>query len=116
MTTIADMVSGAHAWILSNVTDSALTVVANGRTASGIADTTRRTSDWSNDGQTGDTTSVVRCISDDIGATLITLGQTITVDGNEVFVTAVRFDPLGVVASIEYTKQKPLQGITQPEL
>jgi hypothetical protein len=93
--------------IRSLASDSVVSVVSSGVTASGVKDTTPTGTDLSNLGEQGETTSRVFVSLADMSEPA--RGATITVAGDPVFVVGTEVDPVGAVMTISYSKQRPVE-------
>jgi|GEM_PF-4175612 len=86
--------------------DSIVVIKSGTSTANAIRDTGTDDSEFSDRGETGNTSGTVR-----VDASLFpepVRGSTITVDGKQVWVTEVKRDPVGALLTITFTKQQPL--------
>ncbi len=105
ITDVKTLAQNALSEMIAAQPNCAVTVVANGRSAQALKDRRISTANLTNNGETGLTTSTVRCNADTIGT--ISKGQTITVGGVTVFALDYRMDSAGAIATIEYSEQRP---------
>jgi hypothetical protein len=92
-TDIKTLATDAFAAFITAQGDAAVTVVANGKTVSGIKDSKVSEPDLTDNGEEGRTSGRVWCNYASIGA--IMKGQNITVGGTTAFALRTKIDPAG---------------------
>lgn len=112
-TDIKTLATDALAAMITAQPNCAVTVVANGKTVSGIKDSKVSEPSLTNNGETGLTTSRIFVNADAIGE--IEKGQTIIVGGVAVFALRCKTDPAGAITTIDYSEQRPVTFSTDPQ-
>jgi len=102
---IKTMAQTVLASILSTQTAAAVDVVSGANTASGVTTNVSSQAALEDIGEAGQVDGAVYCNADTLGA--LTLGQSITVDGDAATVMRSVVDPAGAIVKIEYQLQKP---------
>lgn len=100
------LAQAAFSSIKTAVPSAVAVVVYGSQTANGIKDMKREVSELTDRGEVGNLTSRVWVNASDMVQP--SRGDSIKVDGVEMFVNSVAVDSSGVLFGIEYSKQRPM--------
>ena len=106
---IQSMARAAQALIAARVPNSAVTVVINGQSGTGLRDTEQKDTNGTEMGELGVTTSRLLVSAADF--TKPSRSGTILIDGDAAMITQVREDPVGACYMIEYQDQRDVSGL-----
>ena len=89
--------------------ESVVAVKIRGVSANGISDTQISESDFTLQGQAGNTSGIVTVDASELAEP--DKGETISIAGVSVFTTQIKKDPAGALLRISWQKQRPISGI-----